>query len=219
MPRSSSRLAPILIGVLLVVAGLGIVGYGVYQKLASASEANHLQQNNDDALAAWNSGGSAKLAGAASGPSDSTATCGGSSSSTAYALIKFTGIPQYGYAGVAADGDWNALNDHPMVHWHGSADPGGQGNVIVAFHREPNFQHVDQLGAGGTITLQDRNCHTYVYTVTKAYPARPPDQVKELVNTDGHQLTMITCTPWWQDYDRLVWRASLTSVDGHPFSG
>jgi sortase (surface protein transpeptidase) len=40
--------------------------------------------------------------------------------------------------------------------------------------------------------------------------------VTQLASTSGHELTLVTCTPWWQDYDRLVWRADLTSVDGRP---
>jgi sortase (surface protein transpeptidase) len=69
------------------------------------------------------------------------------------------------------------------------------------------------LGPGETVTIQDRSCTTYVYTVTQRWQLAPSD-VTQLVPTSGHELTLVTCTPWWVDYDRLVWRADLTSVNG-----
>ncbi|MBV8528257.1 MAG: hypothetical protein JOZ75_08090, partial [Candidatus Dormibacteraeota bacterium] len=38
-----------------------------------------------------------------------------------------------------------------------------------------------------------------------------PSAVTQLVPTTGHELTLITCDPWWQDYNRIVWRADLVS--------
>jgi len=97
-----------------------------------------------------------------------------------------------------------------MVHYRGTSDPGQQGNVIIAFHREPDYQNINQLGVGGTITIQDRACHTFVYQVTQTWDL-PPSQVTQLSPTSGYDLTMITCDPWWQDYNRIVWRATLIS--------
>jgi sortase (surface protein transpeptidase) len=56
-----------------------------------------------------------------------------------------------------------------------------------------------------------------VYTITQRWDLAP-SAVTQLVPTDGQELTLITCDPWWQDYNRLVWRADLTSVDGVPIS-
>jgi LPXTG-site transpeptidase (sortase) family protein len=177
-------------------------------------------QNDVNAVNSW-------LAGAASNspsPADtSTAptvagTCGGGGSdSDAFALVEFTGLAQYGYVGVAVNGDWTRLDDRSMVHWYGSPAPGGEGNVIIAFHREPDYQNIDQLAVGETVTIQDRSCQTYVYTITQRWDLAP-SAVTQLVPTDGQELTLITCDPWWQDYNRLVWRADLTSVDGVPIS-
>ena len=119
--------------------------------------------------------------------------------------------------GVAVNGNWTQLDDRSMVHWYGSPDPGGDGNVIIAFHREPDYQNIDQLAVGSTVTIENRSCQTYVYTVTQRWDLAP-SAVTQLVPTSGQVLTLITCTPWWQDYDRLVWRADLTSVDGVPVS-
>jgi LPXTG-site transpeptidase (sortase) family protein len=113
------------------------------------------------------------------------------------------------------NGNWTQLDDRSMVHWYGSPAPGGEGNVIIAFHREPDFQYIQQLAVGETVTIQNRTCQTYVYTITQGWDLAP-SAVTQLASTSGHELTLVTCTPWWQDYDRLVWRADLTSVDGVP---
>ena len=118
---------------------------------------------------------------------------------------------------MTVDGDWTKLDDRSMVHWYGSPAPGGKGNVIIAFHREPDYQNIDQLAVGETVTIQDRSCQTYVYTITQHWDLAP-SAVTQLVPTSGQELTLITCDPWWQDYNRLVWRADLTSVDGVPIS-
>ena len=90
-------------------------------------------------------------------------------------------------------------------------NPGQQGNGIIAFHREPDFQYINQLAVGDTVTIQSRSCQTFVYRITQRVgPAAC--QVTQLNPTSGHELTMITCDPWWQDYNRLDWRAELISA-------
>ena len=101
---------------------------------------------------------------------------------------------------------------------NGTPDPGQQGNSIIAFHREPDYQDINQLDVGNTITVQDRTCHSFTYKVTGRWDV-PPSQVSQLTPTSGYDLTLITCDPWWQDYNRLVWRATLTSAPASPGSG
>ena len=221
--RFRPRWPVLLSGVILVVAGLGISAAGLYLNWVSQQQVATRQSNDNNALGAWDHGGASALAGAASSSTGSATAsnpsssgpvaCGGGSLSDAYALVEFSGLPAYGYAGVAVDGNWTRLIDRSMVHWHGSPAPGGAGNVIIAFHREPDYQHIDQLSVGDTVTIQDRSCHSYVYTVTQRWQLAP-GAVSQLVPTSGHELTLITCTPWWIDSDRLVWRADLTAVDG-----
>ena len=219
MWRFRGRRLALVVGCLLVLAGIGITIHGLVQQASVQQAVAARGQNDVNAVNSW-------LAGAASGSPSSTrgssatasGTCGGGGSdSDAYALVEFTGLPQYGYVGVAVNGDWTKLDDRSMVHWYGSPAPGGEGNVVIAFHREPDYQNIDQLTVGDTVTIQDRSCQTYVYTITQGWDLAPSD-VTQLVPTGGQVLTLITCTPWWQDYDRLVWRAGLTSVDGVPVS-
>jgi sortase A len=202
-----------LVGGLLVVAGIVVIAVPVIT--------TWVRGNADDrALRDWNSGGAAALAGAA--PHDPDAIAGGSTAPTPnassckpdsapandYALVSFPSLPQYGYSGVAGNGDWNMLKERSMVHYKTSAAPGQTGNVIVAFHREPHYEHIDQLKVGDTVTVQDRACTTFTYKITDKWTLAP-NKVTQLVSTGGHDLTLITCTPWWRDYDRIVWRATL----------
>lgn len=194
-PWSRLRLLMLVSGTACIIAGAALMAgplYSVFQRGA----------NDQHQLTQWLPG--APKSGVQAG---TTLNCGSGTSSD-YALVRFSAPAQYGYAGVAGDGDWSLLDTRSMVHYHGSADPGQQGNVIIAFHREPDFEHIDQMGRGDVITIQDRACKTYRYQVTAVWTGDPAD-VNQLVPTSGHDLTMITCTPWWVDNQRIVWRATL----------
>jgi len=198
------------VGAMLVGVGL-VVGplWGVWHRGAA----------DTSALQTWNHGGSNLLKGPAPKGAANAAKSGcGSSSPADYALLKFNAPAAYHYAGVAGDGTWDLLHDRSMVHYHGTADPGQLGNVIIAFHREPDYQYIDQLGVGDAVSVQDRACHTYVYKITGHW-VLPPAKVTQLVPTAGYDLTLITCDPWWQDYNRMVWRASLVSSSGQFVGG
>ena len=191
-------------GVALIATGVGIVVVpllGVHNRGTA----------DDNALAQWNKGGSQALVGGLPDTADAAAatTCGTSSPAEEYALVSFPSLKQYGYSGVAGDGGWDLLLQRSMVHYHGSAAPGEVGNDIIAFHREPHYQSIDQLHVGDPILVQDRNCRTWHYQVTST-EVLAPDRVTQLGPTGDAELTLITCTPWFQDYDRIVWRAVLT---------
>jgi LPXTG-site transpeptidase (sortase) family protein len=211
-----------VLGAVLVLAGIAVIAV----PLVSTWLRGHA---DDQALRDWNSGGASALAGAPSAPDavPGGSTAGGASPSAAsggggataacrpntapaddYALLSFPSLKQYGYSGVAANGDWNSLRQRSMVHYTTSPAPGKQGNVIVAFHREPHYEHIDKLAVGDTVTVQDRACATFTYRITQRWTLAP-DKVTQLTSTAGHDLTLITCTPWWKDTERIVWRATL----------
>jgi LPXTG-site transpeptidase (sortase) family protein len=190
----------LVIGIGSILAGGAIIAgpvIGVFQRGAADSSA----------LKGWD--GSHPAVTGANPDASKTLSCG-SSSATDYALVTFGAPAQYHYAAVAGNGTWALLNSRSMVHYSGTPNPGQQGNVIIAFHREPDFQYINQLNVGDTITIQSRTCQTYVYRVTKRWDVAP-SKVTQLVPTSGHELTLITCDPWWQDYNRFVWRAELIS--------
>jgi LPXTG-site transpeptidase (sortase) family protein len=201
--RRKIRLWMVLLalGVAAILAGGALIAgpvIGVFQRGATDSTA----------LKHWH-GGTTHPAVPAPVASKSP-TCG-TSSATDYALVSFGAPAQYHYAAVAGNGTWALLDSRSMVHYAGTPDPGQQGNVIIAFHREPDFQYINELNVGDTITIQNRTCQTYVYRVTAKWDL-PPSRVTQLGPTSGHELTMITCDPWWQDYNRFVWRAELIST-------
>lgn len=198
----------------LLAVGLASIIAGVVLVLGPLLSVWTRGQADQSALSNWNNAltGPAKDAGNAA-----KASCG-STSADDYALVSFGNPTQYHYAGVAGDGTWDLLHDRTMVHYHGTPDPGQQGNSIIAFHREPDYQHIDGLAVGGTVSIQDKACHTFVYKVTQVWDLTPA-KVTQLVPTSGYDLTLITCDPWWQDYNRLVWRATLVSPPGGFVSG
>ncbi|MGA7987351.1 MAG: class E sortase [Candidatus Dormiibacterota bacterium] len=207
-PRRSSRIRRprlwtvlLAVGIASIVVGGAIIAgpvIGVFQRGASDSSA----------LKGWN--GSHPGVTGANPDAPKTLSCG-SSSAADYALVTFGAPVQYHYSAVAGNGTWTLLNSRSMVHYAGTPNPGQQGNVIIAFHREPDFQYINQLNVGATITIQSRTCQTYVYKVTARWDLSP-SKVTQLAPTSGHELTMVTCDPWWQDYNRLVWRAELISA-------
>ena len=197
------RTAVLLLGIGAVLAGVGVIVGPIIGALIRG-------HGDQSALSSWNNGGSDSLRGAAAA-ADATHTACGSTSPTDYALVRFGAPAAMNYAGVAGDGTWNLLDQRSMVHYHGTPDPGQRGNVIIAFHREPDYQDINQLNVGDTVSIQDRSCKTYVYKITQRWILAPQD-VTQLVPTSGYNLTMVTCDPWWQDYNRLVWRADLVSA-------
>ena len=205
-PRPTFRMALMVLGLAAIVTGVGLVVVpllGVFQR----------GQADQSALNSWNSGGKDSIAGApslaAGTPVPTTVSCGSSSASD-FALVTFNAPASEHYAAVATDGTWDALHNRSMVHYTGTPSPGQQGNSIIAFHREPDFEHIDLLKVGDTVTIEDRSCKSYTYQVTGRW-VLDPSRVTQLVPTTGHDLTLITCTPFWVDTQRIVWRASLVT--------
>lgn len=209
-PRSSRRrLSPMrLLGVLI---GLGLVAGGLVMIVPPLWTLWQRHQVDDNALNQWNKGGSQALVGG--GAANYAGQCGSGDPAVNYARVSFPSLAEYGYAGVAGDGTWDLLLKRSMVHYAGTAAPGAQGNDIIAFHREPEYEHIDQLKVGDIVDVQDRSCKTWAYRITGRWQLAP-SRVTQLTSTDGHDLTLITCTPFWQDTQRLVWRATLVTAPG-----
>jgi len=208
-PRSRRRLSPFrLLGVLV---GLGLVGGGLALIVPPLWTLYQHKKVDDNALSQWNQGGSQALVGG--GATNYTGQCGTGDPAANYARVSFPSLPQYGYAGVAGDGTWDELKTRSMVHYKGTAAPGQKGNDIIAFHREPEYEHIDQLKVGDVVDVQDRSCKTWAYRITGRWQAYPSN-VTQLTSTDGYDLTLITCTPFWVDSQRLVWRATLITGPG-----
>jgi LPXTG-site transpeptidase (sortase) family protein len=196
---------------LLLALGLGAVVAGALLIVVPLVSVWNRGEADQTALKSWYSPPHKQTVNAAK------ASCG-TASADDYALVSFNMAGAPHYAGVSGNGTWDLLHDRTMVHYQGTPDPGQQGNSIIAFHREPDYQHIDRLAPGDTVTIQDKACHTFTYKVTQRWDL-PPEKVTQLAPTGGYDLTLVTCDPWWQDYDRLVWRATLVSPSGGFVSG
>jgi sortase A len=125
--------------------------------------------------------------------------------------LKLTVPKLGGKDGVAVDGDWNNLHDASMVHYHDSPAPGAKGNMLVAFHRETHWMDINQLKAGDQVQVQARDLKTYTYVIDFVKTVNPND-VSLLRQTEETDITLITCDPPWQDYNRIIFRGHLVQT-------
>jgi LPXTG-site transpeptidase (sortase) family protein len=197
-------------GVILVLAGIGILApplIGVLQR----------GNNDHKLLQSWlgANGAITKVVPSqtenpvgASSPAAAVA-CGSGSPSSEYALVDFPSLS--GIGGVAGNGTWSMLTQRSVVHYENSPAPGQLGNMLIALHREPNFEPLGTLMAGDTVVVTNRNCQQFTYTITRIWTENPSQVTQLQALSGGHYLTIITCTPLWIDTQRIVIRATLTS--------
>ncbi|QGN46083.1 class E sortase [Micromonospora sp. WMMD558] len=102
-------------------------------------------------------------------------------------------------------------------HYPKSALPGQVGNFSVAGHRNrATFWRLDELNEGDTIVVEDRD-NWYVYQVTRNHIVTPT-QVEVVAPVPGKpsarpttaMLTLTTCNPKFDNYERLIIHAKLT---------
>jgi len=92
----------------------------------------------------------------------------------------------------------------------GSAWPGQVGNEALTGHDDTDgavFRRLGDLRAGDEVRVY-AGAHAYRYRVT-ALRVVPPTAIDVLRPTHGATLTLITCTPYLVDTNRLVVRAEL----------
>ncbi|MGW4499512.1 class E sortase [Micromonospora sp. NPDC004336] len=101
-------------------------------------------------------------------------------------------------------------------HYPSSAMPGQVGNFSVAGHRNrATFWRLDELDDGDAIVVESKT-DWYVYTVTQSRIVRPT-QVEVVAPVPGkpgqkatkRMLTLTTCNPKFDNYQRLIIHAEL----------
>lgn len=194
--------------------GAGLIAVGILVVTIPIMGVLNRNSNAQNALYNWDHGGSTSIQGAVKGAPTQAAPSNLCSAQNApasdYALITFPTVNGITYAGVAAQGTWAQLLTTTMVHYDTTPAPGQAGNVIIGFHREPQYEYINQMKVGQDIIIETRDCATFTYQITGTW-VETPAQVTQLVSTSGHNLTLITCTPWWIDTSRIVWRGTLVS--------
>jgi sortase A len=112
-------------------------------------------------------------------------------------------------------------------HYPGTAMPGQIGNFSVAGHRVPPlFWNLQEVRPGDQVVVQTQD-YWYVYRVTANEIVTPhsieviaptPDRIGVAPTTA--MLTLTTCNPKWDDYQRMVVHAELVTTtpyeDGPP---
>jgi sortase A len=112
-------------------------------------------------------------------------------------------------------------------HYPGTAMPGQIGNFSVAGHRVPPlFWNLQEVRPGDQVVVQTQD-NWYVYRVTANEIVTPhsievvaptPDRIGVAPTTA--MLTLTTCNPKWDDYQRMVVHAELVTTtpyeDGPP---
>lgn len=94
--------------------------------------------------------------------------------------------------------------------------PGEVGNFAIAGHRMPSiFWDVDKMRVGDAVVAETRT-GWFVYTVSKVHIIRPTQTSVVAANPDNpgavatrKLLTITTCNPKWDNYERLVVQAEL----------
>jgi sortase A len=96
-------------------------------------------------------------------------------------------------------------------HWPGTAAPGGEGNTVIAGHRNSHsspFHDLGNLRPGDTIILLDAGGRAFTYSVTETFVVHP-DAVWITEQPPGHMITLFTCHPIGSAAQRLVVRGTL----------
>jgi LPXTG-site transpeptidase (sortase) family protein len=108
-------------------------------------------------------------------------------------------------------GIWNVA-DWAVGHLTSTPDPGVDGNGAYAAHDDIKgeiFKRLGELAPGDTIILYTR--HTVDRYVVVGQQAVDPSDTAVLGQTKQPTITLITCTPYWVDTQRLVVQAVLKS--------
>jgi sortase A len=125
-------------------------------------------------------------------------------------------IPRLGKHWVVVEGVRQIDIRYAPGHYPSSAQAGQIGNFSVAGHRSPAiFWDLDKMRAGDVVVVETRTTF-YIYKVTSTEIVKPtavevvapvPDQpgVKPTVA----MLTLTTCNPKWDNYQRLIVHGQL----------
>ena len=229
LPRPRSRLSAVaVVGALLLVAGLGCLGWVAWQYVgtnvtsekAFEEESSQLREQWSEQAASTSGDGGGSQGSTGEGELTPTVIPG-----DAIALLR---IPAFGadYEVPILSGTDLSILDRGVGHYTGTAMPGQIGNFAVAGHRvthgEP-FARLLELNAGDEVVVETRDrIYTYVMddspanlTVndTETWVLDPNPQARGAQATEA-VLTLTTCQDLFQSPDRSVGFARLaTTVD------
>jgi LPXTG-site transpeptidase (sortase) family protein len=109
------------------------------------------------------------------------------------------------------NGIWDVA-DWKVGHLSTTPNPGAPGNAAYSAHDDIKgeiFKRVDELKPGSKILLRTRTAQ-YTYVVT-GQQVVDPSNTSPLDATTRPTITLISCTPYWVDTQRLIIKAVLKS--------
>jgi len=128
-------------------------------------------------------------------------------------------IPRLGKHWVVVEGVSQADIAYAPGHYPGTALPGQIGNFSVAGHRTPAiWWDLDQVRDGDLLVVQTRDSY-YMYTVTSIEIVKPT-AIQVVAPVPDHpgqtptkaMITLTTCNPKWDNYQRLIVHGTLTAT-------
>lgn len=125
-------------------------------------------------------------------------------------------LPRLGKHWVVVEGVSQRDIAYAPGHYPQSAKPGQVGNFAIAGHRSPAiFWDLDRVRTGDAVVVETRTTY-YLYRVTQQLIVKPtsvgvvaPVPGKPGVAPKTAMLTITTCNPKWDNYQRLVVHAAL----------
>jgi sortase A len=124
-------------------------------------------------------------------------------------------VPRLGLSVMVVQGDSSASLRHAVGHLAKSPLPGEWGNVALAGHRDTLFRPLRDIQIGDEIRFKTRES-SFDYVV-ESIRVVAPTSIQVLEATSGHDLTFITCFPFYYigpAPKRFIVRAR--QVDGIP---
>ncbi|WBB78264.1 class E sortase [Micromonospora sp. WMMD882] len=197
-------------GELLITFGLVVLlfaGYEVWGKSAIVDA--HQDDLSQQLEQAWGPSGDPTVAPSASPPPGPKAPPGGKPIAGLY-------IPKLDKSWVVVEGVTQKDIRYAPGHYPTSAMPGEVGNFSVAGHRNrATFWRLDELADGDAIVVEGKN-EWYVYHVSESRIVKP-SQVEVVAPVPGRpgakpsrrMLTLTTCNPKFDNYQRLIIHAEL----------
>ena len=197
-------------GELMITFGLIVLLFAGYEVFGNSAKV----QNEQDALAnelddVWND--------PTVGPTQAAATK--APDAPGANLVGRLYIPKFHKQWVVVDGVQPADIRYAPGHYPESADPGQIGNFSVAGHRiKKIFWRLDELEDGDVIGVETRS-NWYVYKVYSQQVVKPsavevvaPVPGKPRAKPTEALLTLTTCNPKYNNYQRLIVHAELVST-------
>jgi sortase A len=210
-PSSPVRTAVRVLGELMITVGLVLLLFAAYEIWGKAAIVAGHQADLDQELAQeWGEPGPS------TGPTPGPLPDEKASPPPGWSIARLY-IPRLNKRWVVVEGVAPGDIQFAPGHYSESAMPGKVGNFAVAGHRSPAiFWDLDRMRSGDVIAVETRS-NFYIYRVTQSPEVVQPNAVEVVAPVPGRpgaaptkaMLTLTTCNPKWDNYQRLVVHAAM----------